>query len=948
MTRLLSLLFFGFIGISSAYGQRGDDSREMSALEVNVTEAGTGNPVEMATVYIVPAGDTIVTVFRFTDKKGTALLEKFTAGKYVVNVQILGFKPYAQEIVCEPKTIRRLSIKLDEDLEELKGATLTEMGDLVTMKGDTLIYNASSFHTGSNANLGDLLKKMPGIEVANGRVSVNGEPISRITVEGKTFFFNDQAKALENLPAFIVNQIKVFDKESNGNPGMRGKKKEMDVKLKEEYREAWFGRASMDGGLSVNEKQSGISDDRAKGLYNAKIYAQYYGDDNSVTLLGGGNNVNHNQLSNRSTGLYDIASGGVNYSTSKIYGYDTDASASYDFRNHTSQSGSHRTSFLKSGEQLETNRNREENDMTHSAKANLKIGSSDFAREGFTVTGRFLYNKKRTSGKSSSSTINSNGYERNGSESRTDGNSNGFSANVNLEAKYYLDKKARHQIRFGGDVSYDGIRSNSSETSITRFVSTSDERDLLYADKSDDFRLNGYVNYNVSMSENWQMYSGVYADFNSSINDRDAENVKDYSRNDYYSRYANDRQLNLKQTVTARYWGNRDAGKYLSADFGLCVYEDRLHHYSKSTGAEANINDRWQLSAGPQLGISGRGSSWRYTFFTSGRNIVPPSDETNKTVPDFSNPTDIAIGNIYLESGYNQDVKLTVSRGHRQSGSGFMDIRLSGSMIINEITRAGWHDMSGIRYSIPVNAEDPSFTAGANLTYIRPLNRKKSLNLTVTPKVNFKTGTIYVPEGPLSGIDKEEFSYSDLMEWLYGDDSGNEFYSGRSGFIKNRTFNLNWEVNAGLKYELKRWSIRGGASVANSRNGYSAYPDAEVNNWRYNAFAEALWQSRNGWEIEGRFDFNGYRGFSSGYNKPEHLLNLRMAKTIKSFTFSLSGYDILGNSRSFSHISSAEYVEDTYSNNLGRCILAGISYNFGTWTSQKKSRMNFMEKDSNL
>lgn len=234
------------------------------------------------------------------------------------------------------------------------------------------------------------------------------------------------------------------------------------------------------------------------------------------------------------------------------------------------------------------------------------------------------------------------------------------------------------------------------------------------------------------------------------------------------------------------------------------------------------------------------------------------------------------------------------------------------------------------------------------MTYIQPLNRKKSLNLTVTPKAVFSTGTIYVSDGPLDGIVQEQFDYADMINRLYGDETGSEFYSGRSGFIENRTRNLNWSVNADLKYELKTWSLRGGASVNNNRTGYSASPDAKVNNWRYNAYAEALWQNSRGWEMEGRFDFNGYSGFSQGYNRPDWLLNLRVAKEIKAFTVSLSAYDILGNSRSFSHVSSAEYVEDTYRNNLGRCILVGISYNFGKWSFQRKSKMESMEKKSNL
>lgn len=197
---LLSMTFLLCFGGTIAQAQYTTDDKPKSALNVRVTEAGNGRPVQMATVYIVPAGDTVVTTFSFTDKRGMAMLKDFAAGRYTVNVQLLGFKPYAQEMELEPQIVRFVSVSLEENVEELQGASITEMGDLVTMKGDTLIYNATSFRTAENANLGDLLKKMPGIKVDNGRVTVNGEPVTRITVEGRTFFFDDQSKALENLP----------------------------------------------------------------------------------------------------------------------------------------------------------------------------------------------------------------------------------------------------------------------------------------------------------------------------------------------------------------------------------------------------------------------------------------------------------------------------------------------------------------------------------------------------------------------------------------------------------------------------------------------------------------------------------------------------------------------------------------------------------------------------
>lgn len=919
----------------------------MSAVEVKVSDAANGEPLEMATVYLVPVGDTTVTAFGFTDKKGTVLLNTFAAGKYIVNVQSLGFKPYAKEKEFPTRMISRIPVSLEEDLEMLKGASVTAMGDLVTVKGDTLTYNATSFHTGSNDNLGDLLKKMPGIEVNNGRVSVNGEPVSRITVEGKTFFFNDQSKALENLPAFIVNKINVFDKDNDRADGGRRKRKEMDVRLKEEYKEAWFEKVSAEGGASIRNKSSNIFDDNTKGLYNAKVYAQYYGDDDTFTVLGGGNNVNKNQLASSSSGMSDVASAGVNYSTSRIPGYDTRTSGSYDFRNSNNRSESHRTSYLSSGEQLETKRSKTSNAVSHSAKANLSIGAPPLAREGFTVSGKFNYNGRKTYDESMSSTTNSNGEELNGSESRTTGSSNNFSAKVMTDGKYYLDRDCKHQLRFEGNVGYDGNRGNSRELSTIRLKTASEDRGLLYADKSDDIKLYGILNYSFYISRNWELYSSISADYRSSWDDRDANNAADGSRNEYYSKLSTDRQTHLRQNIQAHYNVRLGEKERFGLDLGVNMYEDNLSHASKAynTGSEY---DKWQFSAGPDLSVYFQGNRYSISFWTRGNSVTPPPGASVSTVPDYSNPVDISIGNIYLRTGYHQDARLSFSRGGFRSGGSYIDIRLTGSADLNEVTYASWYDPSAVRYSIPVNTKRPSYNADLYITYIQPLNHKKSLNLTFTPKANYRTGTLYVANGALSGFDKEKFDYAEVMKWLYGDENGSEFYSGNSGFKENRTQNLNWSADAGLKYELKWWSLRVGASVVNSRTWYSATPDVRVNTWTYKAYAEALWHSKGGWEAEGRFEFRGYSGYNAGYNRPDWLLNLRVAKEIKAFTLSFSAYDILGNAKSFSRTSTAEYVEDTYRNTLGRCILVGLSYNFGSWDRGKASRANYMEKSSNL
>ena len=68
----------------------------------------------------------------------------------------------------------------------------------------------------------------------------------------------------------------------------------------------------------------------------------------------------------------------------------------------------------------------------------------------------------------------------------------------------------------------------------------------------------------------------------------------------------------------------------------------------------------------------------------------------------------------------------------------------------------------------------------------------------------------------------------------------------------------------------------------------------------------------------------------------------RGAPSTEESIASLPWWDVLkdGNLRSL--------LEDTYRNNIGRCILVGLSYNFGKWNFKEKNRMKTMEKNYNL
>lgn len=254
------------------------------------------------------------------------------------------------------------------------------------------------------------------------------------------------------------------------------------------------------------------------------------------------------------------------------------------------------------------------------------------------------------------------------------------------------------------------------------------------------------------------------------------------------------------------------------------------------------------------------------------------------------------------------------------------------NLSFNEKTLASWYDDASVRYSIPVNAHRPHYNAGLNINYVQPLNKSKSLNLIVTPRITASSNSNYIAKETLKGLGTESFDYSAMMSWFYGDRNGNRFYSGRSGFVESRSLRMDWLLRAELKYEIRAYSIRCGGSVDNARTRYVSLHSTKVNNWRGNAFAELLWKNKTGWEIESRFDFNGYRGFEGDFNKPEYLLNFRIAKEIRSFSISLSAYDILGSNKSFIHVSSADYIEDTYP------IMSGVAFSLACHTTSENGK----------
>ena len=168
-------------------------TQRMGEIRASVVDSLTNEPVAFASVYVIPSKDTTITNFTLTDAKGQATLDEVPLGSYVFHVEMMGYKPFVKERYFRDAEVDMGTIRLQVDEHFLQAATVTDVGNPIVVKQDTVEFNASSFRVGANAMLRDLLKRMPGMEITeDGKVKFNGELIDKLTVGGRTFFFNDQ------------------------------------------------------------------------------------------------------------------------------------------------------------------------------------------------------------------------------------------------------------------------------------------------------------------------------------------------------------------------------------------------------------------------------------------------------------------------------------------------------------------------------------------------------------------------------------------------------------------------------------------------------------------------------------------------------------------------------------------------------------------------------------
>ena len=248
-----------------------------------VVEDDSQEPVPQTTVKLLNT-DSVLVKGALTDLDGHFSVKAPSAGKFILQITCVGFKPYTKRLtISADKNVPLGTIVLKPDAIMLKGATVTGQAAKVTLKADTFVYNAAAFRTPEGSVVEELVKRLPGAEVSDdGKITINGKEVKKILVDGKEFMTGDTKTAMKNLPTNIIDRIKAYDKQSD-------MARVSGIEDGEEETVLDFGiKAGMNKGVMANADLAAGT----KKRYAGRLFGGVMKDDMKVFMMANANNTN--------------------------------------------------------------------------------------------------------------------------------------------------------------------------------------------------------------------------------------------------------------------------------------------------------------------------------------------------------------------------------------------------------------------------------------------------------------------------------------------------------------------------------------------------------------------------------------------------------------------------------------------------------------------------------
>ncbi|EPR74965.1 TonB-dependent receptor [Winogradskyella psychrotolerans RS-3] len=877
--------------------------------------------LESATVYLERVKDSSVVTYTISDKDGKFKIENSTYDKDLnFYVSYVGYRTYFKKIAIDKEKIDLGTIVMP--LDNQLGEVLVKSTAPITIKKDTLEFNVKSFKTKKDANVEDLLKQLPGVEVdEEGNITVNGKSVNKILVNGKPFFGDDPTITTKNLTKDIIEKIQIVDTKTKSEAftGEEGddENKTINLTIKEENNKGIFGRVSAGAG----------TDDR----YEFAGMVNLFDNDRRVSVLVGGNNINTpgfsfgeiskmfgngGGVSFNSNGSFSIGgrsfgggegittsqNAGVNYAD--IIGKNTDIAADYFYAssNSENESSSQRETILSDSRFFTNSNSRSDND-TDNHSVNLEFEIETDSTFMISIQPSFGYSKSRTRYYSNEETLDEDLVLTNQSE---------VNSNVESYAKEFSNQISATK-RFGNKGAFikAEIETSVNQQDSDDFLNSNTEvfganPELIDRNQFTDGEKNSY---GVSTELSYRLpiiAKKFFLNFEYEYardKDKSKESTYDYNNTSQgFTDFSTDLSTDFKYTDSRSIptFGLTYNGEKLYTRFNLGynlrtlknedVLRPQFNVERKFENIEANYRFNYRFS--PKASV--------YASYWLDNN--PPGLRQLQAYEDVSNPLQTIIGNPNLEPSNRHSFYAGYNGFDWQKRTGFY-ANVNASTTNNQVVSKTIVDPETLKRTTTYENVDGNYNYGLSGNYtkdikldtLRTLKLKFRARYNFSERINFNNDVKYASQvktvSPRIGVD---FIWDKVMEF-------------------KPYYELNFTNNA---YDI------------------AAFEDREFTSHNAGLRTATFLPKKLEWRNDISFNYNP--NVADDFQKSAWFWNSTLAYSMfkDKAIITLKVYDLLNQNTNARRIATQDYIEDKQSTVLRRYFMLSLSYKFNSLGSK--------------
>lgn len=890
-----------------------------------VQAAHSNEAIGYAAVLLTEQSDSTKRSGALTSFNGEFLLKDLKNGKYILKISALGYKTLVKPVEIASANVELGTLKMDEDALSLKEVNVTGQQANVKIKPDTIEYNATAFKTQPNAAVEELLKKLPGVEVdRDGNILVQGQKVTRLTVDGKDFFGTDPKTATKNLPADAIAKVQVVDsktqeaKATGIDDGQR--EKVLNLTIKEDKKRGWFGNANLAGGttdrynsyLSANHFNKNLQF-AVLGMSNNISNASFQFEDlNSFTGGNIGNifappaggsfsiNVNNGRTTIGGSGVFDNSaigevtthSGGVNYSNS--WGKNNKLAISGSYFTYFSKGLGNRFSNVQDVNQtdvLRTDENSIRDSDNQAHRFNFKAEYHPDSLTDITFRPNIILNYTRNiNNRKFASSFDNEGKVNDGTQ---------YLNQKNSTPALFGEFSALRRLKNGSvSLRLNGTQNTFNSNWINKSLMNTYETGAAAADELNQSASQENVsktytlglNYMRQLNKKWSANVGYM--YNQS--NVDAEQVTlDYNPlTDRYETIVPDfsSSIDNKNWLQSARFGFIYTRTQWTYNFGFGLQETGLDATTFSNAAtNANNLEKKYYNVLPRVSINFKNKANHTLQINYNSSVNLPSVNDLQPVQNNSNPLYQRIGNPNLDATKNHRMAInfnTFSADNNKYWNGYFLVNYAFDAIGNSV-----RNINGVQEVQPVNVDGNYF---------------------------FNTGTFFGQPTKIKGL-----------RMGYGLNLYGSHISSYINAEKNVTNRYNIGPNTNFSYDIDEklnTSIYLGVQYSRVSNSLPSAIDNKFFSFLNNA--SVSWEFVKNMRINAELQHNGTAGRADGFNNNVFLLNAGLEQYMmkRRITLSLRGFDILNQNTNIDRIINGSRTEDLRFNTINRYFYMSLNY----------------------